>query len=87
MMALVYRLKPHIFTAQCLRHFPKELTEMMPLSQEKMDQEDVENFETCFWIDAHVDGVEFFENSKNKSVSGVCWHCSNWLLTYGMDYL
>lgn len=69
-MALVYRLKPHIFTAQWLRHFPKELTEMMPLSQEKMGRGGQEDFETCIWIDVHVDGVEFFENSKNKSVSG-----------------
>lgn len=72
-MALAYRLKPDIFTPHFLKHLPRELLDLMPMSAMRRREENgpAPTFETCIWIDVHVDGVEFFENSREKSVSFV----------------
>lgn len=67
-MALAYRLNSGIFTKHFLMHVPNQLREMLCLDLESLPP-DTASFETCIWIDAHVDGVEFFENSTDKSVS------------------
>lgn len=69
-MGLAYRIKPGIFTGHFLKHLPNELRVLMQGNDVRRNEDDESVVhETCIWIDVHVDGVEFFENSREKSVS------------------
>jgi hypothetical protein len=71
-LALAYRLDLSLFTDHFLKHLPHELRHLIGSKNtacgEVPSSSADEAHETCVWVDAHVDGVELFENSPKKNV-------------------
>lgn len=79
-MALACHVDESMFTPQFVRCLPSELRKLLPSNFQGCAETAERGFETCIWADAHVDGVQFFENSTNKSVSGALTCSWNFVL-------